>query len=70
MELRAELPVVVLIANVPHPLDPREEYVCSPLQVLAWRGEPTGPGDPLWDAQPENHRAYLNSADYAEARGL
>jgi len=70
VELRAELPVVVLIANVPHPLDPRDEYVCSPLQVLAWRGEPTGPGDPLWDAQPENHRAYLNSADYAEARGL
>ena len=70
VELRAELPVVVLIANVPHPLDPRDAYVCSPLHVLAWRGEPTGPGDALWDAQPESHRAYLNTADYAEARGL
>jgi uncharacterized protein len=31
---------------------------------------PTGPGDPLWDATPESHRAYLNTIDYAEARGL
>jgi len=70
VEIRAELPLVVLIANVPHPIDPREEYVCSPLHVLAWRGEATGPDDPLWSAQPENHRAYLNTADYATARGL
>jgi uncharacterized protein len=68
--LRCELPLVVLIANVPHPLDPRADYVCSPLQLLAWRGEPTGPHDPAWTAQPESHRAYLNSADYAAARGL
>jgi urea carboxylase-associated protein 2 len=68
--LRAELPLVVLIANVPHPLDPREDYVCSPLEVLAWRGAPTAPDDPLWDATPENERAYLNTDDYATARGI
>jgi urea carboxylase-associated protein 2 len=68
--IRAELALVVLIANVPHPLDPRDEYVCSRLEVLAWRGEPTGPDDPLWTAQPESHRAYLNTADYATARAL
>jgi urea carboxylase-associated protein 2 len=68
--IRAELPLIILIANVPHPLDPREEYVCSPLYVLAWRGEPTGPDDPLWASDPERHRAYLNTADYATARAL
>jgi urea carboxylase-associated protein 2 len=68
--LRAELPLVVLIANVPHPLDPRAEYVCSSLEVLAWRGAPTGPGDPRWTATPEGERAYLNTEDYATARGL
>jgi uncharacterized protein YcgI (DUF1989 family) len=68
--IRAELPLVVLLANVPHPIDPRPEYVSTPLGVLAWRGEPTGPDDPLWTAQPEHERAYLNSADYAAARGL
>jgi uncharacterized protein len=68
--LRAELPLVVLIANVPHPLDPRAAYTCSALEVLAWRGAPTGPDDPLWSATPEAQRAYLNTYDYAGARGI
>jgi urea carboxylase-associated protein 2 len=68
--LRAELPLVVLIANVPHPLDPREAYTCTSLEVLAWRGAPTAPGDPLWSATPEGERAYLNTEDYATARGI
>jgi urea carboxylase-associated protein 2 len=68
--LRAELPLVVLIANGAHPLDPREEYTCSALEVLAWRGAPTAPDDPLWSATPEARRAYLNTYDYADARGI
>jgi urea carboxylase-associated protein 2 len=68
--LRAELPLVVLIANVPHPMDPRESYMCTSLEVLAWRGAPTAPDDPLWSASPEGERAYLNTMDYAGARGL
>jgi hypothetical protein len=68
--LRAELPLVVLIANVPHPLDPRDAYTCTALEVLAWRGAPTAPGDPLWRATPESARAFLNTADYATARGI
>jgi urea carboxylase-associated protein 2 len=68
--LRAELPLVALIANVPHPLDPREAYTCSALEVLAWRGTPTASGDPLWTATPESERAFLNTADYAAARGI
>jgi hypothetical protein len=68
--LRAELPLVVVIANVPHPLDPREAYTCTSLEVLAWRGAPTAPGDALWSATPESERAFLNTADYATARGI
>ncbi len=70
VELRAELPLVVLIANAPHPLDPRPDYTCTPLEVLAWRGRATSPADPLWSFSPELERAYLNTADYAHARGL
>jgi hypothetical protein len=70
VELRAELPLVVLIANVPHPLDPRDEYICSTLQVLAWRAAATVPGDALWSSSPELERAFLNTADYADARGI
>ncbi|MFI9207849.1 urea amidolyase associated protein UAAP1 [Streptomyces sp. NPDC053253] len=68
--LRAEQDVVVLIANVPHPLDPRPEYRCGNLGVLAYRGRPTAPGDPLWDATPEGRRAFLNTVDHLTARGI
>jgi urea carboxylase-associated protein 2 len=70
VELLAELPLVILIANVPHPVDQRPGYITGPLRVHAWRSRPTSPGDPLWDASPESLRAYLNTADYATARGL
>jgi uncharacterized protein len=70
VELRMELPVVILIANVPHPLDPRDDYVCTMLEVLATRGRPTSDSDPLWTLTPELERAFLNTADYARARGL
>jgi len=69
VRLRAELPLVVLVVNVPHPLDPRAEYTCSSLEVLAWRGEPTAPDDPLWTRTPEGERAYLNAASDRLARG-
>lgn len=68
--LRAEQDVTVLIANVPHPLDPRPAYTSTPLEVLAWRARPTAPGDGLWDATPEGRRAFLNTLDFLTARGL
>jgi uncharacterized protein len=70
VELIAELPLLVLIANVAHPLDPRADYVVGPLRVHAWRGRPTDSRDHRFTATPELNRAYLNTIDYAEARGL
>lgn len=70
VELLTELPLIVLIANVPHPVDPSPAYACGPLRVHAWRSAPTTQADPRWDATPEAHRAYLNTADYLAARGL
>ena len=69
VELRLELAVIAILANVPHPLDPRPDYTATTLEVLAWKGEPTQPSDPLWSSTPELQRAYLNTADYAAARG-
>ncbi|MEU6094685.1 urea amidolyase associated protein UAAP1 [Streptomyces sp. NPDC047079] len=68
--LRAEQDVTVLLANVPHPADPRPDYVCAPLEVLAWRSEATRPGDRLWEATPEGRRAFLNTVEFLAARGL
>ncbi|MFC5220001.1 urea amidolyase associated protein UAAP1 [Streptomyces coerulescens] len=70
VELVAEMPLLVLVANVTHPLDPRSEYVVGPLRVHAWRGLATGPDQERFTATPELHRAYLNTVDYCEARGL
>lgn len=68
VDLVAELPLIVLIADVPHPLDPRPGYVVGPLRVHAWRGSPTGPGDDAFAASPERARAYLNTLDDWESR--
>jgi uncharacterized protein len=70
VELLAELPLVVLVANVPHPRDPRPRYTVGPLRVHAWRDRPTGGDDARFAASPELTRAYLNTIDYAEAAGL
>jgi urea carboxylase-associated protein 2 len=68
--LRAEQDLTVLIVNVPHPLDPRPEYTSTALEVLAWRAEPTAPGDPLWEATPEGRRAFLNTREFLAARRI
>ena len=62
--LRAEMDVVVVIANVPHVLDPRSQYSVTPLRVTAWRGEVTPETDPIRNATPEGQRAFLNVEDY------
>ena len=70
VDLLAELPLIVLIANVPHPADPRPAYTCGPLRVHAWRSTPTTAQDARFAASPEAHRAYLNTVGYLTARGL
>jgi urea carboxylase-associated protein 2 len=69
IELVAELPLIVLVANVPHPLDPREDYVVGPLQVTAWASRPTAEGDPVFSLTPERERAYRNTIAYAALAG-
>ena len=70
VELLAELPLIVLIANAPHPVDPRDDYISGPLRVTAWKSAPTGAQDAVFSASPERERAYRNSIAYAELAGL
>jgi urea carboxylase-associated protein 2 len=70
VELRAEMPLVVLLVNVPHPIDPRTAYTCTRVQLRAWTGKPTVPTDELWNRSPEGERAFRNTADYLSARGI
>jgi hypothetical protein len=61
--LRAEMEVIVVIANCPHVLDPRPDYRSTPLRVTAWRGPVTSQHDPVRNATPEGQRAFLNTED-------
>jgi urea carboxylase-associated protein 2 len=63
VELRAEQAVYLVIANTPHVLDPRTEYVVTPIRVVAWRGSPTSRADALWSTTPEHERAFLHTED-------
>lgn len=61
--LRAEMDVILVIANCPHVLDTRPWSVTK-LRATAWRGEPAGVADAIRNATPEGRRAFLNVDDY------
>lgn len=61
VELRAELPLLVSVVNVAHPVDPRPAYTVTPLRVTAWRGDPAPADDPARTATPEAERAFHNT---------
>ncbi|WP_295630759.1 urea amidolyase associated protein UAAP1 [Novosphingobium sp.] len=64
MVLRAEMDVIVVIANCPHVLDSRPDYTVTPLRATAWRGPATPHDDAIRTATPEGLRAFLNVEDY------
>jgi urea carboxylase-associated protein 2 len=58
VELRAELPLLASIVNVPHPVDPRPAYTVTALRVTTWPGRPGTVADAT---TPEAERAFLNT---------
>ncbi len=64
LTLRAEMDVIVVLANCPHVLDPRPAYTVTAARATAWRGAVTPDDDPIRGATPEGRRAFLNTEDY------
>jgi urea carboxylase-associated protein 2 len=62
--LRAEMNVIVVLANCPHVLDSRKQYCVTPVRVSAWREPITCGGDPIRNSTPESLRAFLNVEEY------
>jgi len=60
--LRAEMEVIMVIANCPHVLDERP-WTITPLRATAWRGPVTADDDPIRTATAERRRAFLNTED-------
>ena len=61
VELRAELDLIVLLANTPHPLDDRDGYHGTTARVTAWRAAPTTSDDQFRASTPERLRAFQNT---------
>ena len=64
IELRAEMRVLVVLANAPHVLDPRTEYAVGPVRLLAWRGPVTAVDDPIRVSSPERQRAFESTEEH------
>jgi urea carboxylase-associated protein 2 len=62
--LRAEMDVIVILANCPHVRDPRADYSVTPVRATAWRGAITPLDDAIRNATPEGLRAFENVEDY------
>lgn len=63
LTLRAEMDLILIVANCPHVLDGRP-YTVTPLRMSAVAGAPAAHQDAIRTATPEGLRAYLNTEDY------
>jgi urea carboxylase-associated protein 2 len=64
VELRAEMNVLVVLAAVPHPLDPATSYAPRPVDLLVRRGDAAGPDDECRVSRAETRRAFENTERY------
>jgi urea carboxylase-associated protein 2 len=66
VELRAELNVLVVLSNTPHPLDPSSTYAPKPVGLAIRRVPAPGPDDPARVSCPENGRGFTLTERYFE----
>ncbi len=66
VELRAEMRVLVVLANTPHVLDPCPEYRAGHVRLLGWHGYVTAPDDEIRTSTPERLRAFESTEDILE----
>jgi uncharacterized protein len=64
VELRAEMNVLVVLAAVPHPLDPATVYAPRPVELLVRGGDAPGPDDECRVSRAETKRAFENTERY------
>jgi uncharacterized protein YcgI (DUF1989 family) len=61
VELRAEMNVLVVLSNTPHPLAPSGKWDPPAVRLTVRAGLPSGPDDPCRNSRPENGRAFVNA---------
>ncbi len=61
VELRAEMDLLVVLSNTPHPLAPAGTWNPPAVTLSVRRVPPPGPDDLCRTSRPENERAFINS---------
>ncbi len=62
VDLRAEMDVLVVLSNCPHPLDPSPVYAPQPIDAIIWTSGPVAEDDLCRTGSPEALRAFENNA--------
>jgi urea carboxylase-associated protein 2 len=65
VELRAEMDVLVVLSNTPHPLDPSPKYAPKPVTLEILLGPPASKDDACRRSCPENERGFTLTEAYA-----
>jgi urea carboxylase-associated protein 2 len=58
VDLRAEMNLVIVVSNCPHPLDPARPDAAGPVTMIRHRVAPAAADDPCRTASPEAARAF------------
>jgi uncharacterized protein len=58
VDLRAEMDVLVVASNTPHPLDPTKVYAPKPVALTIWQAPPVAFDDVCRKKRPENERGF------------
>ncbi|AGY56299.1 urea amidolyase associated protein UAAP1 [Gloeobacter kilaueensis] len=61
IDLRAEMNVLAVLANCPHPLDPSSSYGPGAIRVTVWDSPPPGPEDLCRTGSAEARRGFENT---------
>lgn len=61
VDLRAEMNVLVVLSNTPHPLDPGSAYAPKPVGLDVCKTPAPGPDDACRVSRPENGRGFHNT---------
>lgn len=61
VDLRAEMDLVVLLSNTPHPLDPAKAYAPGPVEVVRFRMPAAAADDACRTATAEARRGFENT---------
>lgn len=64
VDLRAEMDVLVVLSNTPHPLSPLTRYPTHPVHLVLWQPSEAKSDDPCRTSCSENQRGFALTENY------